>query len=156
MARKSTTPTKLKHTKRRQRAAPPQDKAEKSTYLDAALIRQCIIIKTEMAAFHGGWDADPDGNNIHVQEIAYPHSRRAKQAIIAAGNMQAKTWAGVAAKAAAMKTILDDESGGLEVHSENFYRSFALDVYRMSKALSEIERRKTESAGEKQAEAVAS
>jgi hypothetical protein len=86
--RKSSTPRttkprnqpKLKHTKRRQPKAPPH-KPETSTSPDAALIRLCITITVELAAFHGGWDTDPDPNNVHVEPIAYAYSNRAKRAV---------------------------------------------------------------------------
>jgi hypothetical protein len=66
--------------------------------------------------------------------------------------MEAKTWAGVLAKAAAMKAILNDECGGMEAQGENFYRSFAADVHRLAKE--EVERERLAERHRQQIEAV--
>jgi hypothetical protein len=123
---------KLKHTTRRQRVAPPS-KAEKSKYPDAALIRLCVSITADLAAFQGCSEADPDGNNIHAEPIWSRILERANRTIEQAGNTQATTWAGLASKAVAMLAILDDDCGGVEARSANFYRSFAADVKRLGK-----------------------
>ncbi len=130
---------KLKHTTRRQRVAPPF-KTEKSKYPDAALIRLCVTITAELAAFNGCSGADPDGNNVHAEPIWDRHIKRAHKAIEQAVLTRPTTWAGLASKAVAMTAILNDECGGMEERSESFYRSFADDVERLCKAAVDKER----------------
>ncbi len=110
-------------------------------YPDAALIRLCITIRAELAAQHGSWLAlDPDGSSAHIVPIGERHAERANRAIEKAATTKATTWAGLASKANVVPAIIDDDSGGMEERSEAFYRSFAADVERLSKATVENDR----------------
>jgi hypothetical protein len=98
---------KIKSNTRR-RVVPPTQTPTKPEmkYADAALIRLCVTITAELAAFYGCSKADPDGNNCHAEPIWQRHHDRAFAAVERAAVTRATTWAGLASKAVAMTRYL--------------------------------------------------
>jgi hypothetical protein len=75
------------------------DKSARAKRADTALIRECVIFAQSVAAWHAGFDADPDGDNVHAESLGDHHDDRAKQALKKITRMSARTPEEVQAKA---------------------------------------------------------
>jgi hypothetical protein len=95
---------------------------------DARLIKECVIYAQEIAAFHAGFTADPDGSSKHAAGLGDRHERRAQQALAKIAAMKASTPEGLQAKARILPVVIHDDEGSMESDSEVFYRTFAADV----------------------------
>jgi hypothetical protein len=95
---------------------------------DTPLINECVRYAQEMAAFHAGFKADPDGSSKHAAGLGNRHERRAKQALTKIATMKASTPTGLDAKARILPVVIQDDEGSMESASEVFYRTFAADV----------------------------
>jgi hypothetical protein len=100
-------------------AAPPPDQL---------LIRNCVDFARAVAAFHAGFDADPDGNN---ETAGGPSGRRisemASKLLAEITRTRATTAKGLQAKARIVPMILD----GSDIPDDNeieYFEAFAFEV----------------------------
>lgn len=136
--RKSTTSRRAKRPVKE--AADNESRACIDTRGDAALIRLCCGIVADFAAFRAAFPADPDGNNVNAEKIAYPYLRRATRNAAKAATIKAITVYGLHAKAAATRAAFDDNDGcSLEPHTEALALSLVDDMIRISHQFSERE-----------------
>jgi hypothetical protein len=107
----------------------PATKAKRSPApSDTHLISECVIHAQEIAAFHAGFTADPDGSSRNAQGLGDPHYDRAQRALTKIATMKARTPTGLDAKARILPIVIHDSEGNMESADEVFYRTFAADV----------------------------
>ena len=121
-------------THRNPKSAPKSKKTakarSKNTGPDDALIRECVGYVQNVAAFHAGFKADPGGNSEFAEPAGTKFAVAYHAALHKIGKMSAVTAEGVHAKARMAPFVLEDDSGGFETASRNFFFSFAADVKR--------------------------
>ena len=95
---------------------------------DITLIRDCVIYAQSLAAAKAGYEADPDGDGVHADQLGKAHIQRASQAMARILGTAALTPAGLEAKARVIPILLAGAYGSVAAEEEAFLLSFAADV----------------------------
>jgi hypothetical protein len=107
----------------------PVKKIQTKPAKDTALIRECVIYAQSIAAFHDGFDADPDGNNCHATALGDRYENRAWQALTKITVTPARTPEGLCSKARIVAVVFRDNCGNCFADTEaEFLKSFAIEV----------------------------
>lgn len=111
--------------------------AQSNAPSDAALIRDCVIYAQAVAAFAGGFEVDPDGDNQTAASLGARHSHRARRALANITVMPAATPQGLSAKARVAMVVLSDNATSMEVDAFRFLEVFATEANRFLRPICE-------------------
>jgi hypothetical protein len=102
----------------------------KKPSFDHALIRKCVTYAQTIAAFHGGWDADPSGNSdFAADKRSLQYERAAEAALTAIARTRAATPEGLQAKARVVPILMKDLGNSVMNEDQmEFLLSFAKEV----------------------------
>jgi hypothetical protein len=110
-------------------AAASGDETVRAKRAETALIRECVIYAQSVAAWAGGFDADPDGDSAHAAPLGKSHFARAEQALAKISRTPAMTAEGLQAKARIVPAIMKAAAGCVMDKEEGaFLSSFGADV----------------------------
>jgi hypothetical protein len=105
-----------------------QRKKQRNAAADnAAVIRLAVEYAQAVAAWHGGFKADPDGDSTTAAK-AGKHLEQADLALQKLAARPATSAEALDAKARVAPIALDHEGGSLSDPADKFFRSFAADV----------------------------
>jgi hypothetical protein len=112
-------PSKAKTAPRRKATKPPTD---------TALIHACVRYVQSVAAYHGGFSADSDGNNVHAAASGQMFENRASAALEKIIYMPATTAEGLLSKARIVPALIMNSAGSWDAREEAFFQSFGANV----------------------------
>jgi hypothetical protein len=117
--------------KRSKRKMAPQTKAKAAP--DSMLIASCVEFAQSVAAYRGGFKADPDSHCRYADSIGDPFLKRAQDALFRAGKLSPEGPKGLDAKARIVPIVLGEEMWQEETQA--FIEKFANDVRQMLRSM---------------------
>jgi hypothetical protein len=100
-----------------------------SKHNDEIIIRESVTYAQAIAAFHSGFQADPDGDFENAAGLGARYERIARAALARLASIPTSSAEALQAKARIVPMILhDDGHGHIREDSGAFYQAFAADV----------------------------